>query len=330
VITSVPDVSETGLPLNAWRTWFRRACTLIFERVDPDQVVLLYQTDVIVEGGRWESKSALCMQAAASVPGMRLVWHKIVVLRSPRTVRGSTAGYTHLMCFSREHKQSPGVRTPDVLANRGPMLWARAMGLRACEVAVDYVRTQLRSSSSSSSSSASSSSSSSGGCHTVIDPFCGSGSVLAMANARGLHSFGVDHSRSRARQAAELQPQRVMDELAQDAQAHEVAHNDLFGEGSGAAVETNPSASPSASPSPSPAAASGGAAAASGPFRTAEEIARRTARKERKEARKALGLTQKQQQQEDKRQAQLKQQQQQQQPQQQQSDANAVVAPADS
>jgi len=161
--------------------------------------------------------------------------------------------------------------------------------------------------------SSSSSSSSSGGCHTVIDPFCGSGSVLAMANARGLHSFGVDHSRSRARQAAELQPQRVVDELAQDAQAHEAAHNDLFGEGSGAAVETDPSVSPSASPSPSPAAGtSAGAAAASGPFRTAEEIARRTARKERKEARKALGLTQKQQQQEDKRQAQLKQQQQQQ------------------
>jgi hypothetical protein len=328
VITSVPDVSETGLPLDAWRTWFRRACTLIFERVDPDQVVLLYQTDVIVEGGRWESKSALCMQAAASVPDMRLVWHKIVVLRSPRTVRGSTAGYTHLMCFSREHKQSPGVRTPDVLANRGPMLWARAMGLRACEVAVDYVRTQLRSSSSSSSSSLSSPSS--GGCHTVIDPFCGSGSVLAMANARGLHSFGVDHSRSRARQAAELQPQRVMDELAQDAHAHEAAHNDLFGEGSGVAVGTDPSASPSVSPLPSPAAgASGSAAAASGPFRTAEEIARRTARKERKEARKALGLTQKQQQQEDKRQAQLKQQQQQQQ-QPQQPHAHAVLAPADS
>jgi hypothetical protein len=36
---------------------------------------------------------------------------------------------------------------------------------------------------------------------TVVDPFCGKGTVLAVANALGLCAVGVEISRKRARQA---------------------------------------------------------------------------------------------------------------------------------
>src|SRR5215468_6331421 len=39
------------------------------------------------------------------------------------------------------------------------------------------------------------------GAHTVVDPFCGLGSVLAAANAHGLSAIGVELSRRRARRA---------------------------------------------------------------------------------------------------------------------------------
>jgi len=50
VVTSVPDVSETYLPLAVWRAWFTRACRLILERVPAGNVAIFYQTDVLLDG----------------------------------------------------------------------------------------------------------------------------------------------------------------------------------------------------------------------------------------------------------------------------------------
>jgi tRNA G10 N-methylase Trm11 len=62
------------------------------------------------------------------------------------------------------------------------MVWSRAMGEEACRVAcrflVENTSTQW-----------------------VVDPFCGKGSVLAMANAFGLDALGVDLSDKRCRAA---------------------------------------------------------------------------------------------------------------------------------
>ena len=42
------------------------------------------------------------------------------------------------------------------------------------------------------------------GADTIVDPFCGYGSILAIANEAGLRSIGVDLSRSRCKRAARL------------------------------------------------------------------------------------------------------------------------------
>jgi tRNA/tmRNA/rRNA uracil-C5-methylase (TrmA/RlmC/RlmD family) len=61
------------------------------------------------------------------------------------------------------------------------MSWSRAMGSAACDAAVRFVA--------------------SAGARTVVDPFCGLGSVLAAANAHGLDAIGIELSRRRARRA---------------------------------------------------------------------------------------------------------------------------------
>jgi hypothetical protein len=70
---------------------------------------------------------------------------------------------------------------PDIFY-RGEMIWARGIGLDCCYVAVMFLREIAK-------------------CHTVIDPFVGQGTVLAMANALGLKAIGIEISRKRCRKA---------------------------------------------------------------------------------------------------------------------------------
>jgi hypothetical protein len=75
---------------------------------------------------------------------------------------------------------------PDVLAATGKMTWSQAMGVAACEVACKYVLSHTET-------------------RTIVDPFCGEGSVLAVANELGLAAIGVEISRRRAQRARSLQ-----------------------------------------------------------------------------------------------------------------------------
>jgi tRNA G10 N-methylase Trm11 len=42
------------------------------------------------------------------------------------------------------------------------------------------------------------------GCRTVVDPFCGLGTMLAAANARGLDAVGIELCQKRVRRARAL------------------------------------------------------------------------------------------------------------------------------
>jgi hypothetical protein len=79
----------------------------------------------------------------------------------------------------------PKQSSPDVLPSLGHMTWPRAMGLHACAAVCDFLLAHTR-------------------CRTVVDPFCGMGTMLAVANARGLDAIGVELSRKRAERARTL------------------------------------------------------------------------------------------------------------------------------
>jgi tRNA G10 N-methylase Trm11 len=73
-----------------------------------------------------------------------------------------------------------------VIVDAGRQPWIRAMGVKAAAHAVRFAREQI-------------------GAATVFDPFCGVGTVLAVANALGLDALGVEKSRKRCEQARALE-----------------------------------------------------------------------------------------------------------------------------
>jgi hypothetical protein len=184
-ITSLPDVSElAGMTLEAWERWFEDAAALVISRCPDEGVAIFFQSD-IKRDGRWVDKGRL-VQRAAEREGVALLWHRIVCRLPPGTVTHGRAGYSHLLCYSRRVRYDLKHAVADVLAEPGATTWTRGMGVKACEAACRFVLQQTRT-------------------RTVVDPFCGHGSVLAVANAMGMDAVGVEIARKRAQRARTLE-----------------------------------------------------------------------------------------------------------------------------
>jgi len=179
-VTSLPDVSEIGKPLPAWRDWFSAAARLVVDAVPDDSAALFFQSD-IKRDGVWIDKGALVIRAAEDA-GARVLFHKIVCRRPPGMLTQGRPGFTHLIAVSRAMKCPDILPIPDVIADAGPSLWIRAMGVRAAAHAVRFAKEQV-------------------GAKLIFDPFCGVGTVPAVANAFGLDALGVELARKRCEQA---------------------------------------------------------------------------------------------------------------------------------
>lgn len=184
IVTSLPDHSELpALGLDGWRRWFVDVVELACRRVDDRAVAIFFQTDV-KHDGRWIDKSYLVGRGAERA-GSHLLWHKVVCRGAPGTITFGRPAYAHLQCFSRDLRLAPGQASADVLPALGEMPWARAMGAEVCGAVVSFLLAHTA-------------------CRTVVDPFCGHGTMLAVANARGLSAIGVEASRKRAEKARRL------------------------------------------------------------------------------------------------------------------------------
>jgi hypothetical protein len=183
-VTSLPDLSDTpGSAPEAYRAWFLDAAARVLAACPADGVVVFYQTDE-KRRGRWIDKGYLCGRAAEDA-GLATLWHRIVLRAAPGASTFGRPAYTHMICFSREALSDAGSTAPDVMPGPGESSWTRGMGQDACLAACRFVleRTPTR---------------------TIVDPFCGRGTVLAAANALGLEAVGVEISRKRAREARSL------------------------------------------------------------------------------------------------------------------------------
>ena len=183
VVTSLPDVSEVGLALPAWRTWFLEAAGLVVGAVPDDSAALFFQSD-IKRDGTWIDKGALVIRAAEAA-GARVLFHKIVCRRPPGLLTMGRPGFTHFIAVSRAMKCPDVLPIPDIITAAGRQPWIRAMGVRAAAHAVRFARDQV-------------------GAKIIFDPFCGVGTVLAVANACGLSAIGVELVRKRCEQARTL------------------------------------------------------------------------------------------------------------------------------
>lgn len=184
IVTSLPDASEVPELGDGWAAWFSDVVALCCRQLADDAVAIFYQTDV-KRDGRWVDKGYL-VQRGAEAAGSFLLWHKVVCRVTPGFITMGRPAYAHLLAFSRNLRVSPGRSTADVLPSTGAMTWSRAMGVAACEQAARFLVADTA-------------------CRTVVDPFCGQGTMLAVANAHGLDAIGVERVGRRVRKARSLQ-----------------------------------------------------------------------------------------------------------------------------
>lgn len=184
VITSLPDVSE--LPergFSGWKTWFVEAARAVLRWTPDPGLVLFFQSDIRKEG-TWVDKGYL-VQRAAEAEGRTLLWHKIVCRHPPGTITHGRASYSHLLCFAHGPRLQLSHPGPDVLPDAGYKPWSKAMGVEACRLACRFLREESTTA-------------------LVVDPFCGHGTALAVANHYGFDALGVELSTRKVRAARRL------------------------------------------------------------------------------------------------------------------------------
>eukprot|EP00698_Gefionella_okellyi_P017039 TRINITY_DN4935_c0_g2_i1.p1 TRINITY_DN4935_c0_g2~~TRINITY_DN4935_c0_g2_i1.p1 ORF type:complete len:241 (+),score=37.59 TRINITY_DN4935_c0_g2_i1:79-801(+) len=184
-ITSLPDSCEfNSITFDEWQVWFVAAAEAVLRACPDDGVVIFFQTDVRREG-LLVDKSFLINKAAEAC-GFSSLWHAIVCRKPAGCKTFALAAYSHMLCFSRAKAFDPSRAPPDVIPDGGAKAWKRAMGVNACMEACKFI---MRSTPS----------------RTIIDPFCGVGTTLAVANHLGLDAIGVELFAKRARKAQKLQ-----------------------------------------------------------------------------------------------------------------------------
>lgn len=181
-VASLPDISEFPKHnLEQWKDWFISTAALIFEKTHEDGVTLFYQSDIKFEG-TWVDKGFLIMKAAELMQ-RELLFHKIICRTKPGIVTFGRPAYSHLIAFSKNLRIKEGHGgMADVVPDIGDKTWQRGMGLSACLGVAQFLAKETNT-------------------QTLVNPFCGEGSMLAAANARGLSAIGIERSPKRAEKA---------------------------------------------------------------------------------------------------------------------------------
>ncbi len=185
VFASLPDYSEfPGRTLEEWKEWFRETARLLMEKTSPEGATLFFQSDIKVDGV-WIDKAYLC-QRAAEAAGHSLVFHQIYCRTPVGTPSYGRPGYSHLLAFSRDLRGTPARGRADVVDDVGEKTWARGTGIAAARAVCRFVAEETKT-------------------KILVNPFCGEGAIVAMANYFGLQSVGIDRSPKRAEKARRLQ-----------------------------------------------------------------------------------------------------------------------------
>ena len=183
IITSLPDASEVDCGLKGYKDWFTRAVCMVLCSVAQNGIAVFYQSDRKHDGILLSKASLLC-NASASI-GFQLVWHKIVLRNRVGAINLYRPAYVHMMAFSRS--VTAGKATADVI-EQGETVYKNGIGINAAHVAVRFAieKAQAR---------------------VIYDPFCGRGTILAVANALGCDSIGFDVDESQCVYARALRVQ---------------------------------------------------------------------------------------------------------------------------
>jgi hypothetical protein len=204
VVTSLPDYTEMPhFTIDEWKQWFQDTVTLILDKLPEGASCIFYQTDVKImirerEGTEdkkrvvceeYIDKSHLCMLGAAKSKNVKMLWHKLFLMTYVGVVKFARPNFSHMLCFGKNtNDKLERFPLPDVL-DRGDMIYPKATGINACMLAMTYCKNA--------------------GAKTIIDPFCGKGSILLAANYMGMDAIGIDIGTTRCREAKKMREKHM-------------------------------------------------------------------------------------------------------------------------
>ena len=187
VLTGMPDIHEfLGWSDADYSEWVIAAVVKVMETLKEGQIACFHQTDARANRCDTLSKPFLIMKGVErSGVAASLLWHKVALASPCGHAKVGRPGFTHMMCFFKGTPPNPKVKYqnfPDVI-DRGQLLWPRGMGIIAVMKSIEFIKWAV------------------GDDVVIVDPFCGHGSVPAVANSMGLKSYGVDLSPGCCRKA---------------------------------------------------------------------------------------------------------------------------------
>jgi hypothetical protein len=183
-VASMPDFSEfPNDTLESWKEWFTNTAKLVLKNTSDDGMAIFYQSD-IKHNGIWVDKSFLCMQAAHELH-FELLFHKIICRVPAGMTTFGRPAYSHILCFSKNHRLDTKNSTPDVMSTMGEKIWERGMGADACIMIAKLLKSELPNT-------------------ILLNPFCGQGSMLSVATSFNIPSIGIERSAKRAQKASKM------------------------------------------------------------------------------------------------------------------------------
>jgi hypothetical protein len=178
VVASIPEMDEVGLKEDDYVVFFRKAGRLCLEAVKDTGYCVFLQTDRKHNG--WIDKAYFLADEAQKL-GINMIWHKIALRVDVGKSDIFRPGYSHMLCFSKKGKIKPIM--PDVI-ERGAVTYENAFGIEAVKMVMEFLKAN--------------------GVKHITDPFVGSGTTVAIANALGLKATGLDIDRSQCKKAEKL------------------------------------------------------------------------------------------------------------------------------
>lgn len=172
VITGICDMDEVKSfkdDLENYLVFFDRVSDLIMKKVSDMGYCIFIQTDRKYQG-QWIDKSTI-LNNIAKKNGLKLKWHKIILLRGVGSTDLHRPCYSHMLCYSKSGK--PGAATPDVIEG-GKRIYKNGTCINAAVSAVSFIKKCK------------------GDKCVIVDPFVGQGTIPAVCNSMGLSAIGID------------------------------------------------------------------------------------------------------------------------------------------
>lgn len=183
IICGLPDLAEMEGVINNYKDyelWFSQAITKCLLSLSEGVPAIFCQTDRKIDF-RWLSKSTIIINAARALH-MKILFHKIIVRNGINKIDLYRPGYSFLIAVGDENCK-PGKATADVI-ERGGVIYDNGFPINAAHLSLDFLKGKTK---------------------TIVDPFCGRGTIPYLAEQSNFDSIGIDIDKNQCDIAAKLQ-----------------------------------------------------------------------------------------------------------------------------